>query len=73
VPIYEYACSDCGARFERYQRSWAEAARCPGCQSAAVERLLSSFALAGTRASDDRGGAGGAGGACCGGSCGCAH
>jgi putative FmdB family regulatory protein len=73
VPIYEYACGDCGSRFERYVRAWGEAATCPKCQSQAVEKQLSTFAMARGRGDGGDHGAGRAGGACCGGSCGCAH
>lgn len=73
MPIYEYACGDCGARFERYVRAWGEAASCPGCLSERVERLLSSFAMAGGRGEKGSGNAPGGGGGCCGGSCGCSH
>ena len=55
MPLYEYRCRDCGARFERLVRSTSAAdasdtvaARpaivCPTCESAQVERLLSAFA-----------------------------
>ncbi len=73
MPIYEYACNDCGSRFERYVRSWGEAASCPSCQSEAVEKQLSSFAMAGGRGEADPGHGMSGGGSCCGGSCGCAR
>jgi putative FmdB family regulatory protein len=55
MPLYEYRCQCCGARFERLVRSTAGASTsgtatpqlavvCPQCQSAQVERLLSVFA-----------------------------
>ena len=70
MPLYEYVCDECRARFERYVRAWGEAVTCPSCRSAAVEKQLSSFAT-GSSGGDfaPRGG----GGACCGGGCGCAH
>ena len=45
MPIYEYACSDCGLKFEllRPFSQAAEQASCPGCHQAA-ERKLSIFA-----------------------------
>ena len=46
MPIYEYACQDCARRFERLVRSQAESnatTRCPGCNGANVERLVSLF------------------------------
>ena len=73
MPIYEYACNDCGSRFERYVRSWGESASCPSCESEAVEKQLSSFAMAGGRGDAGPGPGPMAGGSCCGGSCGCAH
>ena len=55
MPLYEYRCRCCGARFERLVRSTASASTsgtaapqptviCPQCQSSQVERLLSAFA-----------------------------
>ncbi|MET0555752.1 MAG: zinc ribbon domain-containing protein [Vicinamibacteria bacterium] len=73
MPLYEYRCTDCGRLFEKLVRSWNEAASCPTCASATVEKQVSTFAMAGT----DGGGAsmrmsGGGGGGCCGrGGCGC--
>lgn len=70
MPIYEYACRDCGRRFERLVRAWREEVACPACAGREVDRLLSTFAMAGAGGRDEapRGGGG-----CCGGSCGCAH
>jgi putative FmdB family regulatory protein len=66
MPLYEYLCRDCGARFETLVRSWGDPVDCPVCDSAKVDKQVSRFALA---ASD---GAPPAGGACCGrGGCGC--
>ncbi len=45
MPIYEYACPGCGARFERLVRRFAEAVSCPSCASADVEKQLSVFAV----------------------------
>lgn len=46
MPLYEYACTACGARFELLQRvgESAAAVRCPECDAGAVERQLSTFA-----------------------------
>jgi putative FmdB family regulatory protein len=41
VPIYEYACRQCGRRFEELVFGQAPTPSCPGCQTADVERLLS--------------------------------
>jgi putative FmdB family regulatory protein len=69
MPIYEYVCRECQAPFERYVRSWSETVRCEKCQSADVEKRLSTFAMAGLSS-----GSGGGGGCGCGrGGCGCAH
>ncbi len=46
MPLYEYRCTDCGARFEQLRRM-SEADRdltCPKCRSAKVKRELSTFA-----------------------------
>lgn len=72
MPIYEYVCAECEAKFERYVRSWGDAVACPACSSPDVEKQLSSFAMAGAGAGPDAG-PGRSGGGCCGGSCGCAH
>ena len=53
MPLYEYRCRSCGARFERLVRGGAATAdangsqpaiACPQCDSAEVKRLLSAFA-----------------------------
>lgn len=46
MPIYEYKCESCGKHYEQIRRM-ADAdsgLECPGCQSASVQRQLSSFA-----------------------------
>jgi putative FmdB family regulatory protein len=46
MPLYEYRCQKCGARFEllrRMQDADLET-ECPQCRSRQSERLLSSFA-----------------------------
>lgn len=45
MPIYEYACSDCGTRFETLVRS-DTVPECPKCHSVALEKQLSVFATA---------------------------
>ena len=70
MPIYEYTCQACQAHFEKLVRSWGEQPRCPICESAAVEKQLSTFAFAGGHGAT----AGASGGCGCGrGSCGCHH
>lgn len=42
MPIYEFACADCGHQFERLIRSGDVAPdRCPSCASEGLERLFS--------------------------------
>ncbi|MCS6997006.1 MAG: zinc ribbon domain-containing protein [Casimicrobiaceae bacterium] len=51
MPIYEYACPDCGYHGEHMQKfSDAPIAQCPGCSSANYARRVSAaaFALKGT-------------------------
>ena len=69
MPLYEYVCGACDARFEKLVRAWGDAVTCPACHSAAVEKQLSSFALAGQ--ASGRSAAGGCG--CGRGGCGCGH
>ena len=47
MPIYEYACSDCGHKFEALVRS-TTVPECPSCHSKELEKLLSVFATTGT-------------------------
>jgi putative FmdB family regulatory protein len=41
MPIYEYACRDCGHRFEYLKLSQSPAAQCPACQKQNLEQLIS--------------------------------
>jgi len=44
MPIYEYRCTACEARFEEYlTTSDKPSPPCPSCASTAVERLMSSI------------------------------
>jgi len=45
MPMYEYACQDCGREFETLVRSGSQPA-CPACKSTTLEKLLSVFATA---------------------------
>lgn len=47
MPIYEYACAECGERFERLTTTRDKDARvaCPSCGAGNSERVPSSFAL----------------------------
>ncbi|HKV05228.1 MAG TPA: FmdB family zinc ribbon protein [Candidatus Acidoferrales bacterium] len=74
MPIYEYACDDCGERYERIVLSRTTAIECPKCASAKHTIQLSVFAAPsnGTKSSSRSSSAApSAGGGCCGGSCGC--
>ncbi len=46
MPLYEYACADCGHRFEILQRigESAEGLRCPQCDAERLEKQFSTFA-----------------------------
>jgi putative FmdB family regulatory protein len=82
MPMYEYRCEDCGAKFERL--SWktgaegANATQC-GCGSSRVERIWFSRVAVGGRSESDAGGdlgdsfeggdCGAEGGCCGGGAC----
>lgn len=43
MPIFEYACRDCGHRFETLVRS-GTTPECPGCHSRSLDKQLSVFA-----------------------------
>jgi putative FmdB family regulatory protein len=45
MPIYEYACHDCGREFEALVRS-STVPDCPSCHSTDLEKRLSVFATA---------------------------
>ena len=49
MPLYEYKCRMCGKNFELLRRMQDADGdlKCPDCQSAAVERQLSTFATGG--------------------------
>lgn len=47
MPIFEYQCRKCGARFEKLVSSADAAATCKECGSARVEKLLPVFAVVG--------------------------
>ncbi|HXF36536.1 MAG TPA: zinc ribbon domain-containing protein [Actinomycetota bacterium] len=61
MPIYEFACAVCGARFEELLSRAAPDPPCPSCGSRSVSRLISTFATGGD----------GGGGCACGGRCAC--
>lgn len=43
MPIYEYACDQCSARFEKLVPNMNATVSCPTCQSAQLRRLPSVF------------------------------
>jgi len=46
MPIYEYTCRSCGAKFEKIVSSRGVEVACQQCGSSSVERLLSVFSVA---------------------------
>ncbi len=52
MPIYEYACGDCGHQFEALVRS-DTVPQCPSCQSTKLEKQLSVFATTAASSSAD--------------------
>ena len=69
MPIYEYRCDACGAKYDIFHkgRENAEDVVCPTCRSTAHTRLISapSIAMSGGSAPEPSCGPGG----CCGGAC----
>ena len=51
MPIFEYACKQCGAEFDALIQGAATVA-CPSCEGVELEKKLSSFAVAGRAASE---------------------
>ncbi|MDD5255426.1 MAG: zinc ribbon domain-containing protein [Candidatus Omnitrophica bacterium] len=47
MPLYEYRCLDCAATFEYLLRQSNEEVACPRCRGLRLQRLISTFALAG--------------------------
>lgn len=45
VPIYEFQCGSCGARFERLVEAGTGAAECPECGTEGAERCYSQFGV----------------------------
>jgi putative FmdB family regulatory protein len=54
VPIYEFECEECGARFEELVAADAPPPACPACGSEQTRRLLSNVSPSGRQ---PRGGA----------------
>jgi putative FmdB family regulatory protein len=51
MPIFEYECRDCGARFEKIVASSTKKTVCKQCSSPRVKQLLSVFAVSGNEVS----------------------
>lgn len=51
MPIYEYACRDCGQKFEALVRH-DNTPECPACHSHGLDKQLSVFAAVGERQRD---------------------
>ena len=47
MPIFEYQCQECGAKFEKISHTSGTQVLCKNCSSPKVEKLLSVFAVAG--------------------------
>lgn len=47
MPLFEYVCGECGQGFEKLVRFAEAEVRCPYCDSQAVQRQLSLFAVTG--------------------------
>jgi len=47
MPLFEYRCRDCGAKFERLVGPSTSEVVCKVCASRRVDKLLSVFAVAG--------------------------
>ncbi len=69
MPIYEYKCRRCHHRFEQIILSKHEKARCPKCESRAVEKQLSVFSAPAAHAEESASPGGCA--SCTGQGCGC--
>jgi len=45
MPLYDFHCTKCEHEFEALVRPQDPAPKCPACQSTAIAKLLSAFAL----------------------------
>jgi putative FmdB family regulatory protein len=50
MPLYEYVCLSCAARFEKLVRRFGEPVTCPSCAGGMVDKQLSVFAVASSSA-----------------------
>jgi len=71
MPIYEFVCMTCEARFEELVSLNADDPPCPDCGATKVARQLSVFAAHGVAVGAGPLPSAGGGGGCCGGGCGC--
>jgi len=74
MPIYEYVCDDCGARYEQIVLSKKTKISCPGCSSRRHTLQLSVFSTPAKNGSSEASAntSDMAAGSCCGmGGCGC--
>lgn len=44
MPIYEYACQDCGTKFEKLMRRASDEIECPECRGKKLAQQWSTFA-----------------------------
>ena len=58
MPLYEYVCTECRARFEKLVRRFGDEVACPSCASGAAEKQLSVFAVGSSAPSLEGWGAG---------------
>jgi putative FmdB family regulatory protein len=74
MPLYEYYCADCGAKFEalRPMDQADHPMPCKQCQSVRTSRALSLFAAV-SKGAESVSAVGAGGGCACGGACGCGH
>jgi putative FmdB family regulatory protein len=71
MPIFEYACKDCGRQFEMFVTANRTAA-CPACQGVNLGKLLSTPGMVGTASAREPSCAMPASPMCGSGRCGCA-
>lgn len=45
MPLFEYACDECGSRFELLLRRASDPASCPDCSGDAITKQISVFAV----------------------------
>jgi putative FmdB family regulatory protein len=71
MPLYEYACRSCGARFEKIRKSSERllSLPCPGCGAEDTSLRLSTPGFVGTASAGPSAPCGVPAGGCCGGVC----